>query len=45
MQVSNNKTSRGKVTQLDPLYFLSTKKRENTDESNMFKGHIIKEMY
>ena len=50
-EVSNNKTQRVKVTQYDPLYLLSTKKkqvdskRENTDESNMFKENIIKEMF
>ena len=37
------------MTQTDPLYLPSTKKqvdskRENMDESNMFKENIIKEM-
>ena len=46
-EVSNNKTQRVKVTQYDTLYLLSTKKqvdskRENTDESNMFKENISK---
>ena len=51
MEVSNNKTQRVKVTQTDPFYLLSTKKkqvdskRENMDESNMFKENIIKEMF
>ena len=48
-EVSNNKTQRVKVTQYAPLYLLSTKKqvdskRENKDESNMFKENIINEM-
>ena len=49
-EVSNNKTQRVTVTQYDPLYLLSTKnqvdsKRENTDEYNMFKENIFKEMF
>ena len=50
-EVCQNKTQRVKVTQYDPLYQLSTEKkqvdgmRENTDESNMFKENIIKEMF
>ena len=49
-EVSNNKTQRLKVNQYDPLYLLSIKnqvdsKRENMDESNMFKENIIKEMF
>ena len=49
-EVSNNKTQRLKVHQYDPLYLLSIKnqvdsKRENMDESNMFKENIIKEMF
>ena len=45
-EVSNNKTQRVKVTQYDHLYLLSTKKqvdskRENRDESNMFKANIL----
>ena len=49
-EVSNNKTQRVKVTQYDPLYLLSTQnqvdsKRENMDESNMFKENIIKEVF
>ena len=49
-EASCNKTQRVKVTQYDPLYQLSTKKqvdskRENMDESNMFKENIIKEMF
>ena len=49
-EVSNNKTQRLKVNQYDPLYLLSTKnqvdsKRENMDESNMFKENIIKERF
>ena len=39
-----------KIFWYDPLYLLSTKKhvdskRENTDEANMFKENIIKEMF
>ena len=50
MEVSNNKTQRVKVTQTDPFYPLSTKKqldskRENIDESYMFKENIIKDMF
>ena len=50
MEASSNKTHRVKVTQYDTLYQLSTKKqvdskRENMDESNMFKENIIKEMF
>ena len=46
-EVSDNKTHRVKVNQNDPLYLLSTvdSNRENTDESNMFKENIIKEMF
>ena len=49
-EASSNKTQGLKVTQYDPLYQLSTKKqvdskRENMDESNMFKENIIKEMF
>ena len=49
-EVSNNKTQRVKVIQYDPLYLLSTKKqvdskRENTDESNMIKENLIKEIF
>ena len=49
-EVSNNKTQRVTVTQYDPLYLLSTKnqvdsKRENLDQSKMFKANIIKEMF
>ena len=38
------------MTQYDPLYLLSTieqvvNKRENKDESNMFKENFIKEMF
>ena len=48
-EVSNNKTQRLRVNQYDPLYLLSIKnqvdsKRENMDESNMFKENIIKEI-
>ena len=46
-EVFNDKTLRLKVTQTDPLYLLSTKKqvdskRENMDESIIFKENIIK---
>ena len=49
-EVSNNKTQRVKVAQYDPPYLLSTNKqvdskRENTDETNMFKENIIKKMF
>ena len=44
-EVSNTKTHRVKVTQYDPLYLLSTGKRENMDESNMFKENITNEMF
>ena len=44
------KGQRIKVTQYNPLYLLSTKKqvdskRENMDESNMFKENIIKKIF
>ena len=49
-EASNKKTQKVKATQCDPLYLLSTKnqvdsKRENMDESNMFKENIIKVMF
>ena len=50
-EVCKNKTQRVKVTQYEPLYQLSTEKkqvdskRENMDESNIFKKNIIKEMF
>ena len=38
-EASNKKTQRVKVTQYDPLYQVDSK-RENKDESNMFKENI-----